>query len=387
MKEKNLNKDIKMRESGIELLKIIALFLIIISHVVQTVSNDNTYISWQSPVIDINHATTNVSEVILLFFQYFGVWGNSLFFVCSAWFLIKTNTVKKKKILLMLAEIWTVSIVIMVITFCIFNFVGGQKLPLSFIVRSIFPTMFNNNWYMTCYILFYPLSSILNGIINRMNKIQLFRITCCLSVLYIFIEFIKDGILFRTELVLWVTIYFVIAYIQKYLMVFMDNVRVNVRMFLINLLCLIGLILVTEIIGLNIPALSNKMGYWIRNNNPFLIFMSIAMLNLARNVHFKNKIVNYISSLSMLIYIIHENIILRTYFRPQMWNYVYKNYGYSHIILWVFVLAILIFCFSVFVAALYSVIIQKLVRKLSNRLYELLKKKYLELEEKLIEKI
>lgn len=68
MKEKNLNKDIKMRESGIELLKIIALFLIIISHVVQTVSNDNTYISWQSPVIDINHATTNVSEVILLFF-------------------------------------------------------------------------------------------------------------------------------------------------------------------------------------------------------------------------------------------------------------------------------------------------------------------------------
>lgn len=51
--------------------------------------------------------------------------------------------------------------------------------------------------------------------------------------------------------------------------------------------------------------------------NPFLLAMSIAMFNIARNIHFKNRFINYISKLSLLIYIIHENIILEHILDPQ----------------------------------------------------------------------
>ena len=85
------------RDSGIELLKIFAIFVIVISHVVQTLTSENLYIPYQDYVIDITKATTDFRYIILLILRHFSVWGNSLFFICSGWFLLKATAYKKKK--------------------------------------------------------------------------------------------------------------------------------------------------------------------------------------------------------------------------------------------------------------------------------------------------
>lgn len=236
---------------------------------------------------------------------------------------------------------------------------------------------------MTCYLIFYPLSPFLNEIINKMSQTQLFRSSFCLTVMYLFLGLIS-GFFFTSRLIVWVAIYFLIAYIQRYDMEFANNKKNNIILFVFNAFCLVGLILVTEIAGLRIDFFEDKMTYWMNNCNPFIIFMSIGMFNLARHVHFTNRFVNYISSLSLLIYIIHENIILRTYFRPAMWNYVYIKYGYSNMFAWIFIFVILIFLSSIIIAVIYSATIQKLVKKISNQLYTLLRKKYLSLEKQIV---
>lgn len=371
-----------VRYSGIELLKIFAIFVIVISHVVQTLTSENLDISYQDHVLDITKATTNFQYIVLLIFQHFGGWGNSLFFICSAWFLLKATAYKKKKWFFMLVEIWTVSIIILIVTYAILH--GG--ISAKIIIQSIFPTLFGNNWYVTCYLLFYPISPILNRVIDGMSKRQLLRSASALALLYIFLDFIKGDWFFPSTLILWVTIYFVMAYLQKYLMFFADSIKNNVVFALANAVCFVGLILLTEVGGLHIAFLSEKMMHWWNNCNPFIIFMSIAMFNIARNVHFKNRFINYISSLSLLIYVIHDNLIIRTYFRPAMWNYVYTNYGYNNLIGWVFILVVITFLFGIIAAALYSVTIQEFVKKISNRLYESLKKKYLSMENRILEK-
>lgn len=371
-----------VRYSGIELLKIFAIFVIVISHVVQTLTSENLDISYQDHVLDITKATTNFQYIVLLIFQHFGGWGNSLFFICSAWFLLKATAYKKKKWFFMLVEIWTVSIIILIVTYAILH--GG--ISAKIIIQSIFPTLFGNNWYVTCYLLFYPISPILNRVIDGMSKRQLLRSASALALLYIFLDFIKGDWFFPSMLILWVTIYFVMAYLQKYLMFFADSIKNNVVFALANAVCFVGLILLTEVGGLHIAFLSEKMMHWWNNCNPFIIFMSIAMFNIARNVHFKNRFINYISSLSLLIYVIHDNLIIRTYFRPAMWNYVYTNYGYNNLIGWVFILVVITFLFGIIAAALYSVTIQEFVKKISNRLYESLKKKYLSMENRILEK-
>lgn len=367
------NIDRQTRDSGIELLKIFAIFVIVINHTVQSLTNEAYNIPNNGFVIDISRATTNIQCILLQIFRHFGVLGNSVFFICSAWFLLKSKNWNKKKWLFMVIEIYVVSIVIFIITYIILH----GNISIGIIISSLFPTTFGNNWYMTCYLLFYPIHPILNSIVNMMNQRQLFRSTLVMVFLYVFMNFINCSWFFSSAIILWITIYFAIAYMQKYLMSFVDNIRENIILFIIGVIGFIGIILITDICGLYSQVLSDKVMRWVNNCNPFLLAMSIAMFNIARNIHFKNRFINYISKLSLLIYIIHENIILRTYFRPAIWNYVYKRFGYSDVIQWVFIISFIIFIFGILCSILYVLTLQRFVNKVSGKLYEVVRIKYL----------
>ena len=108
--------------------------------------------------------------------------------------------------------------------------------------------------------------------------------------------------------------------------------------------------------------------------------MSFSIINFARNIHFRSRIINYISKLSLLIYIIHDNLILRTFYRPILINYIYQHYGYDHIFMWILVLSFFIFVFTVFFALLYQNTLQKLILKVSDLIFDKIKRVYLPVE-------
>ncbi|BBH27387.1 hypothetical protein SG0102_23210 [Intestinibaculum porci] len=108
--------------------------------------------------------------------------------------------------------------------------------------------------------------------------------------------------------------------------------------------------------------------------------MAIALFNIARKISFKNKVINYISSSSLLVYIIHENIILRGCYRPFLWIYIHDHFGYDYVIFWTICLAFAIFVFAHLAAIMYKILFGKLVKKVSDSLYGILRKRYLALE-------
>lgn len=71
----------KERNSAIELLKIIGIILIVMSHVAQTISYKNPYIPIYNYVIDLTHATSNIQHLILSMLRYGGAIGNTIFLV------------------------------------------------------------------------------------------------------------------------------------------------------------------------------------------------------------------------------------------------------------------------------------------------------------------
>jgi hypothetical protein len=78
MNEKQSNK-VYARESGIELLKIVGMFLIVISHVTGTLSYYNQYITYHDYNIDLNVATMDFQQLILSILNYSGAIGNNIF--------------------------------------------------------------------------------------------------------------------------------------------------------------------------------------------------------------------------------------------------------------------------------------------------------------------
>lgn len=276
----------------------------------------------------------------------------------------------------MLIEIWVISVIILVVTYIIRHGNISGKI----IIKSILPTTFANNWYLTCYLLFYPIHSLLNMLINHMNKKILFRISAVMFIIYCCFNFIKNGSFFSSFIILWITIYFVMAYIQLYMNDFANNKKRNSVLLLIGIIGFVGSAVLADILGLHISYLQNKMLLLATNYNPFLIMVAIALFNIMRNIHFKNVFVNYISSLSMLIYIIHENLILKTYYRTCMVRYVYETYGYNNIIFWVFIMAVFVFLFGVVCSIVYDKTIRRLVKSASDFLYSLTKKIYIYIE-------
>ena len=154
-----------------------------------------------------------------------------------------------------------------------------------------------------------------------------------------------------------------------YLVDISNNIKLNIGIFSIGFLGNYGIVLLTNILGIHMDIFSDKLLRWNSNCSPFILLMVIGLFNIARNIHFENKAVNYVSGLSLLIYIIHENMLLRSYYRPLMWQYVHMNMGYNHIILWTFVIALIIFLFGFVTSAIYKCTIQKLVTKTGDMIY------------------
>ena len=361
------------RHSGIELLKIIAIFLIVISHVTQTLGSKSFDVSYQDYVILLGNATLDIQEIILMLLRQTGALGNTIFFACSAWFLVgKTNSTSKKAFSL-LSTVWSISILIL----CFYLAFYPSCLTVKVLIKQFFPTTFANNWYMTCYIIFLFIYPWLNKMIALTNQKQLLKIVLFSSSLWIVANYIIDSLFFVSALILWITIYFLVAYLKLYCGRLMVNIKFGIMLLLIGILGYIAQVLVTNYVGLYlISAFSDKVLRWNNNHCPFYLMIALGSIIIALQATYRSKIINYISGLSMFVYLFHENYLFRCYTRPAIWQYLYINYGYAHVIMLDIAFAVVLFFLSLVVSAIYKETLYRFVVKVSNNLYLILTKIY-----------
>lgn len=347
-------KEYYIRQSGIEILKILAMFFIVIFHICQSVSDipiyikDFNYFNLITDTIDLQH-------IIMIFFRHLGSLGNNVFLICSFWFLCNSNKYKFYKIVQMIMDVWIISIIYLMIYLNIEN-----SIPFKLIISSIFPNLFQNNWFISCYILVYMIHPFLNIVINSLSQKE-HIITCFISVLiYDIVSFIKSDLFFPSQIIYAIVLYFLIAYIKKYMIQWSEKIKNNAILLLIGLGATIILFVFAYYFKLNIIL---KLTV---NNNPFIIMTSIALFNLFKKIKLINPIINYVSSLSMIIYLIHENILFRNYTRIKIWIGIYTKYGYNHIIIEVLIYAFILFILSVIIAIIYKSTIQKLLYRLEK---------------------
>ncbi|MBR3438634.1 MAG: hypothetical protein IKH13_03935 [Clostridia bacterium] len=104
------NPQRKERNSAIEALKIAGILLIVMSHVIQSLRLKSTVLPYSDYVIDTAVASQSARVLILRFFSYSGQFGNWLFYLCSAWFLLDSKQNRKSKITFFIINVWTVSV-------------------------------------------------------------------------------------------------------------------------------------------------------------------------------------------------------------------------------------------------------------------------------------
>ena len=156
-----------------------------------------------------------------------------------------------------------------------------------------------------------------------MSQSRLLKICLLSFIMYFGFTFIYGELFFPSVLIAWVVIYLCISYIKMYKKHFL-NIKQSILLMVGAIMCIFLVFLVSDFIALKTGILNGKLLRWNTHYKPFYVIAAFSIFNIAREKSFKNRLINCISSLSMLVYIIHENIILRSIFRPALLNRFYK---------------------------------------------------------------
>lgn len=353
----------KERFSGIELLKIFAIILIVMSHAIPFSSTgilpDGTIVDY---MLNLDIATTNVQVFICNLIRYGGQLGNAIFVVCSAWFLIDSKSNKFEKIFQLVLDTFIISIGILLVYLAL-----GYQFDSTTIIKQFLPVTMKNNWYVTCYLLFYLIHPFLNIIIKNLSKKDLFLLDIGLFFIYSIIGSIFLESFFYTQLIGFIELYFIVAYVKLYLTELGNNNRKNIVILLVCSIFYILLILFTNLLGLHIGILHDKMLHWCYFYNPFMILISISLFNVFKNLKIKSKIINFLSSLSLFVYIIHTNYLYVHYTFLQTYSCIYESFSFKYILPIVLIYGVVLLIISSFLSITYSFLKQWIT---STKLYK-----------------
>lgn len=184
--------------------------------------------------------------------------------------------------------------------------------------------------------------------------------------MYCVISYILNGKYYYTHLVGFVVYYFLVGYVKLYLPALSKNKQQNIRILLSCICGFVGLIVVANYVGIRISVAVGLVGTLEKFVNPLIVGIAISAFNLCNLKKSNNKVVNMISSTSLLVFVISNNFIVCNYAKPLLFKAIYLTYTYHFIAPICIVIASITLVISVILAIIYMNTIRKGVVKISE---------------------
>lgn len=325
------------RNSSIELLRIIAMMMIISHHYIV-----GSQINTLAQPISFHKL---FADCIL---RPGGKIGVTIFFLITAWFLSSMKEASSKKCFRKILQIEK-EMLFYSITICIFSFLFLKDyFSNRYFLISFFPTIFRLWWYPTSYIVFLLLFPFLHIGLQRIGK-GLHKRLCCVSF---FIWGILAGIfpdinldITAQNMIIFIYIYILITYYRWYMKPI--AAKTSVVLILVSFLFIV----------LNITTCALLFRY--SNNNYFLTISdtwishewklpvlgaAFGIFNLFVQKHFSSKTINTIASTTFGIFLFHNHPLINEVLRHSLFDF--STYYFSKVFYIFSILTILIVFFS-----------------------------------------
>lgn len=356
-------KSNNIRQSGIELLKIVAILLICLSHCTQTLER----------FMDFQAYTTDFQLIFLRLLKFNGQIGNIIFIICSSWFLANSKKSKANKAINLALDSQLISVGIFAV-YVACSIFSSFHIGFSNYLENIFPDWFAQVWFVPTYIIFYLIHPYLNNIIQSISQQEHFFICIFSFVVYGIGGLIGAKPAF-SDLLGFVMIYFLVVYLKKYKKDKCDNVKKNAIIYFSLLLLFIVAVIAKNFLALKWPIFGSYPKIDNYNLSIFLLPMMINFFYLFLKLDFKSKIINYLSSCSLFVYCIHENYYVRELLRPKFYQIMMDRFGSDKYLIYLLILFVIVVISAFAAAAFYKSFIHKYTAKLSLKIEALIKEK------------
>lgn len=299
----------KERNIGLDLLRIISMIMVITLHYLV-----------KGGLLE----TENVSKfyyVVYYTLEFLSIVAVNCYVLISGYFLVKSEF-KIKKFFKLWGEVIFYSAVIYII---IASF-GLVPFSIKAAIKSFFPVITNQYWFVNTYLVMYLLSPFFNRLINNISKMEYKKLITILTILFcIFSALPSEMSLDSTGGygIIWFTcLYFIAGYISLHISSQNIN-KYKIVYLIIYILCVVlnvfGTILIDYIS--NIVGINSFRGKLIGYNMPLVLIESLCLFMYFKSSKIKNKtltkFITLIAPLTFAVYVIHE--------QPQLVTVLYTN--------------------------------------------------------------
>jgi len=316
--------DRKQRESNFELMRIFAMFLIIAYH----------YVLFSN--LRFNTAELSFNRLFYQSMLIDGKTGVNLFVMVSGYFMVKSSGAKTSKVL----QLWGQAFFYIMLIWVIFHgklggFGGGfMGSPQDTLMGKIFFLSSGAQWFIAVYLVMYLLTPYVNVMLNAMSRTVYRRLLVLTSVFWVLIPTISwiPGMVVTefqgNNLLFFLYLYALGGYLRLY-----HSEKQKKASFWF--LCALGMVVICMITVVAVDIWNTKsmnrlklLDYLFNyQNHVFILLLSLFLFLGFKNLNMKHsRVVNYLSSLTFGIYLIHDN----WQYRMHLWNDVAKGSRYTY---------------------------------------------------------
>lgn len=328
MEQTNVQNSVKAREANMELLRIVAMLMVITLHCVGR------------GLLLSNSVISNVNLLLIQFLDSFSLTANSLFILLTGYYYIG-----KKFNLRKILSLWGKTLFYCILIFTIYSILN---LKTNFL-NSFFPVFSGAYWFITSYIALYFIMPFLNIAINKFSQKQCKFLIIFLVILMGVIRIIfNPADLFNSTFMHMIVIYIIGAYIKKYVKI-EPNKQYFIKYVLVAIIFTVAITILNVLVHI-VPKtldvwiiIANILSYFRNFINIILVYMAILLFMKFKTINIKSnklsKLILYISPSVFSIYIIHDNVHLR----DMIWQkFSFINLANSWLMIPYIILAILI---------------------------------------------
>ena len=289
------------RNSAVELLRILAMAMIVLSHICCHSGFDSTY-----SVLSVNR--------LFVQFGYLGNLGVALFVMISGYF---RSSFRVRGLSHLLGQVWFYSLSL----FLVCRFVFGYPYMADMLWQVFLPTVYNEYWFFTAYIMLFLLTPFLNQLLDNLTQQQFKTMLTVMLLLWSVLPTLTEQYLYAAELPQFLMYYCLGAYFRMY----PDNVfrKKGLRWTAAvgSMVLLYGLTVVLGYCERFTPEAFGASARFYDRNSLLILTAAVGMFTLAVNAKpFTSRFVNTLGGCTFGVYLIHDNPAIRALLW-QKWLY------------------------------------------------------------------
>lgn len=296
------------RNYGIDLLKILAMFMVVVLHVMGVGGILNHCIP-----LSLNYEISWIIETL----SYCAV---NCFAMASGFVMINAKFKYHRIVVL-----WLQIVFYALLITAIYNVIAPESVEFKHYMNAILPVATNRHWYFTAYFGMFFFIPFLNHLLNTLSRKDTFRLVVTIVIVLSVFPTLFNKDVFTTGLgysVLWISaLYMIGGYCKKYSI--QDNYAAwkALLLYIGAVLFSWGIKHLISFADFHFLDGSRNVNVLIQYTSPTMLLAAFSLLVLFAKMNIRNKaavvLIRFFVPLSFGVYIIHTN--------PVIWNHILTN--------------------------------------------------------------